>query len=76
MFIVLAGVPCNDILVIIVSCCLTGRFKWASATSVYVISGSTWIFSLVRALTGTLNQKLSHWYLCSSHIRTKVDIQY
>ena len=43
-------------LVLIVSCCLIGRFKWVSATSVYVISWSIWMFSSVRSLTGTLNR--------------------
>ena len=68
MSIVLAAIPCNDTLVLIVSCCLSGRFKWATATSLYVISGSIWAFSLVGAWTGTLHQKLFPWYLCSFYI--------
>lgn len=55
LFIVLAAIPCNGTFVLSVSCCLSGRFKWASATSVYVISWSIWMFSSVTALT-TRNQ--------------------
>lgn len=49
----LAAILCNETLVLIVTCCLTERFKWASATSVYVISWNIWLFS---SDIGTLNQ--------------------